>query len=167
MRLGIFLMGRIKCWPPYRSIMFVCIITCHTLGFPDMVLLLCVVLIYRFWLHPFNPSNTEATVVQRTQRFLKIIWTLPCWYSLDSSRWVLSDEYPCVRVSVILQYFFASFCIGQISHQQHKDWRHTHLVMLTSLGWSDKNGNIFQINKTFPKSQISLLFKNQWNSFFF
>ena len=34
-----------------------------------------------------NPSNAEATSVQstKTQRFLKIIQTLSCWYSLDSS----------------------------------------------------------------------------------
>ena len=40
-----------------------------------------------------NPSNAEATFVQstRTQRFLKTIQTLSCWYSLDSSRWVLSQ----------------------------------------------------------------------------
>ena len=32
-----------------------------------------------------------------------------------------SDEYPRARVSVIfLKVFFASFCNGQISHQQHK-----------------------------------------------
>ena len=50
---------------------------------------------------------------------LKTIQTLSCWYSLDSSRWVLSDECPCARVSVIFQCFFASFCVGQISYQQH------------------------------------------------
>ena len=47
--------------------------------------------------------------VQRTrkQRFLKTIRTLSCWYSLDSSHWVLSDEYQYARVSVIIQIFFA------------------------------------------------------------
>ena len=61
-----------------------------------------------------NLSSVEATFVQspRMPRFLKIIWTLPCWYSLDSSRWVLSDEYPCTRVLIIFQ-VFESFCIGQ------------------------------------------------------
>ena len=35
-----------------------------------------------------NPSNAEATFVYstRTQRFLTTILTLPCWYSLESSR---------------------------------------------------------------------------------
>ena len=58
----------------------------------------------------FNPSNAEATFVQstRTQIFLKTIQTLSCWYSLDSSRGVLSDEYPFARVSVIFQ----DFCIN-------------------------------------------------------
>ena len=70
--------------------------------------------IIRQWILPyipvplaFNPSNAEATFVQstRTQRFLKIFLTLSCWYSLDSSRQVLSDEYPFDRVSVIFQVF--------------------------------------------------------------
>ena len=49
------------------------------------------------------PSNAEATFVPTTrlQRFLKNICTLSCWYSLDSSHRVLSDEYPYARVSVI------------------------------------------------------------------
>ena len=49
-----------------------------------------------------NTSNAKATFIQSTrmQRFLKTIKTLSCWYSLDSSRGVLSDEYPCVRVLV-------------------------------------------------------------------
>ena len=31
--------------------------------------------------------------------------TLSCWYSWDSSRWALSDEYPCARVSIVFQFF--------------------------------------------------------------
>ena len=60
-----------------------------------------------------NPSNAEATFVQRTS-----MHTLSCWYSLDSPHRVLSHEYPCTytRVSVIL----GLFCIGKISHQQYK-----------------------------------------------
>ena len=51
----------------------------------------------------FNPSNAKATFIQSTvmQRILKIILTLSCWYSLDSSRRVLLDEYPFARNSVI------------------------------------------------------------------
>ena len=39
-----------------------------------------------------NPFNTKANFIQstRTQRFLKTNLTLPCWFSFDSSRWVLS-----------------------------------------------------------------------------
>ena len=56
-----------------------------------------------------NPSNAEATFVQstKTQIFLKTIETLSCLYSFNSSRRVLSDEYPFGRVSVIFQ----GFCI--------------------------------------------------------
>ena len=53
---------------------------------------------------PFNPSNPESN---KRQRFLKTIETLSCSFSLDSSRALLSDEYPCARVSVIFQ----GFCI--------------------------------------------------------
>ena len=55
----------------------------------------------------FNPFNAEATFlnITRKQRFLKNIWTLSCWYSLKSSHWVLSDEYPCARVSVIRTHY--------------------------------------------------------------
>ena len=42
----------------------------------------------------FCPKN-------KAQLFLKTIQTLSCWYSLDSSCWALSDEYPCARVSII------------------------------------------------------------------
>ena len=64
-----------------------------------------IVLIYNHnHMHATNPSNAEATFVQitRMQRVLKTIETLPCWYSLDSSRWVLSDKYPFARVSGIV-----------------------------------------------------------------
>ena len=58
-------------------------------------------------LEGLNPSNAKATFVQRTrtQRYMKNILTLSCWYSLDSSSLVLSDEYPCARISVIFQVF--------------------------------------------------------------
>ena len=38
----------------------------------------------------------------------KYYWkSLSCWYSLEGSGWVASDEYPCARV----QQFFQDFCI--------------------------------------------------------
>ena len=57
----------------------------------------------------FNPSNAETNFVQRTrmQDSWKTIETLSSWYSFESSRQVLSDEYPFARVSVI----FRVFCI--------------------------------------------------------
>ena len=59
-----------------------------------------------------NPSNAEATYVQSTrmQCFLNTILTLSCWYSLDSSRWVLSDEYPFARFFVL---FFHHFVLAK------------------------------------------------------
>ena len=69
---------------------------------------------FQYWGY-FHPKST------RKQRSLKTIYTLSYWYSLDSSHWVLSHEYPFTRVSVIFRYF-ASFCIGQISHQGRKGY---------------------------------------------
>ena len=71
----------------------------------------------------YNPSNAKASFVQSTRIhiFLKTILTLSCWYPLNSSHWVLSNEYPWVRVSDI----FHLFCIilyCQNSPQQHKGW---------------------------------------------
>ena len=56
-----------------------------------------------------DPFYAEATFLQstKTQIFLKTLKTMSCWYSLDSIHWVLSDEYPLARVSVIFQ----GFCI--------------------------------------------------------
>ena len=70
--------------------------------------------------HHINPSNAEATFVQstRTQNIMKIILNLSYRYSFERPCCILSYEYPCARVSVILFRFLASLCIGQISHQQ-------------------------------------------------
>ena len=51
--------------------------------------------------------------------FLKMIETLSCLYSLDSSRSLrtqMSTHVPGFQSFFI---FFASFCIGQICHSQH------------------------------------------------
>ena len=57
---------------------------------------------------PFNPSNAKATFVQNTRMLF-------CWYSLDSSRGVLSDEYPFARVSVILSGFLHHFILAKFA----------------------------------------------------
>ena len=49
------------------------------------------------------------------QRFLKTIQTLSCWYSLESSRRALSDEYPFARVSVILLGFLHYFVLVELA----------------------------------------------------
>ena len=49
------------------------------------------------------------------QMFMKTILTLSCWYSLDSSRCVLSDEYPYARVSVIFQGFLHHFVLAKLA----------------------------------------------------
>ena len=65
----------------------------------------------------FNHSNAEAAFVQRTmtQRFLKTIWTLSCWYSLNSSHWVLTDEYPCARIELISLYILQHFVLTKLA----------------------------------------------------
>ena len=56
-----------------------------------MVLFACLLLLtkrmHTHYAHHLNPSKAKSTLVQSTrmQRFLKIIKTLSCWYSLDSS----------------------------------------------------------------------------------
>ena len=49
-----------------------------------------------FFLGLIHPSNAEAIIIQSTriQRFLKIILTMSCCYSLECSHWLLSYEYP-------------------------------------------------------------------------
>ena len=65
----------------------------------------------------FNPSNAEATFIQstRTQKFQKTIWTLLCGYSLESSCWALSYEYPFARFSVIFQFFLHHFVLAKLA----------------------------------------------------
>ena len=68
----------------------------------------------------FNPSNTEATFTQNTrmQRFLK-----PLKPYHVGMHWIALAEYSHMSTRVprfqLFYSFFAAFCIGQISHQQH------------------------------------------------
>ena len=70
----------------------------------------------------FNPSNAEATFIQstRTQTFKKKT-SKPC---LVGIHWIALAEDSQVSTHVSgfqsLFNFFASFCIGQISHHQHR-----------------------------------------------
>ena len=56
-----------------------------------------------------NPSNAKATfqLKHKDAEIFENHLNPACWYSLDSSCWVLLNEYPCARVSVI----FEGFCI--------------------------------------------------------
>ena len=45
----------------------------------------------------FNSSAAEVNFIlciKKQKKYIKIILTLSCWYLLESSRWVLPDEYP-------------------------------------------------------------------------
>ena len=68
----------------------------------------------RFFL---NPSNAETTFLQSTrmQDSWKNIETLSSWYSFESSRRVLSDEYPFARVSVISCFFCIFFVLAKLA----------------------------------------------------
>ena len=63
----------------------------------------------------FKPSNAETTFVQSTrkQNSWKTIETLSSWYSFESSRRVLSDEYPFARISVI--FYFSLHQLVQVN----------------------------------------------------
>ena len=49
----------------------------------------------------------------RMPRILKNIYTQSCWYSLETSRWVLLDEYPYARVSMMFSGFLHHFVLGK------------------------------------------------------
>ena len=49
------------------------------------------------------------------QRLLKTIKTLSCWYSLDSSYWVLSNEFPDARVLLIFSPFLRHFVLAKLA----------------------------------------------------
>ena len=65
-----------------------------------------------------NPCNAESTFIEgtRTQKYSKTILTLSCWYSLYSSRWVLSDEHPFARGLVIFQHFSHHFLFIKLAN---------------------------------------------------
>ena len=68
-----------------------------------------------------NPSNAETAFVQSTRHrsFLK-----PSKPSHDGMHWITLSEYSQMSTHVprfqSFFSFFASFCDGQISHQQHR-----------------------------------------------
>ena len=75
--------------------------------------------------------------------FEKTIQTLSCWYSLDSYRRALSDEYPFAKVSVILLgvlYHFVSLATSSIRFNHipvAEVGMHFNLLILTpvTFGW--------------------------------
>ena len=77
------------------------------------------ILVFRFGngCFMFNPFNAETTIIESTkmQRFLKTTKTLSCWYSLESFRRVLSDEYPFARVSVTFYDFLHDFVLDKLT----------------------------------------------------
>ena len=68
-------------------------------------------------MHGYISYDAEVTFAQstRVQRSLKTILTLSCWYSLDSSHRVLSDEYPYAWVLVIFQGFLPRFLLAELA----------------------------------------------------
>ena len=99
---------------------------------------------YKTWyfMHlSFNPSNAEAIFIQSTrmQRFLKTILTLSCWYSLESSHWVLSDEYPFARVSVIFQVFSHNFVLVKLAFSSIRVKIDTHISKKIPLRLTSSN----------------------------
>ena len=75
-----------------------------------------------------NPSAVEVIFVQCTkkQKQYEIILTLSCWYSLEHSCRVLSDEYPFGMVSVNLS-FLSSFHVNLISNKRVKGALKAHI----------------------------------------
>ena len=67
-----------------------------------------------------NLAYAEATFVQST-RIQRFLITLSCWYLLESSHLVLSDEYPYARVSVIFQFFSHHFVLAKLATSSIRD----------------------------------------------
>ena len=67
----------------------------------------------------FNPYAVETTIVQSTstQRFLKITGHVGIHWKVLTEYYQMSTHVPGFQSFFR---FFASFCIGKISHQQHK-----------------------------------------------
>ena len=65
----------------------------------------------------FNPSNAVATFAQSTRmlRFFKTIKTLSYWYSLESSCWALSDEYPFAKGFKGFSGFLHNFVLANLA----------------------------------------------------
>ena len=68
-------------------------------------------------LRHINPSSAVATFAQNTrmQRFFKTIKTLSCWYSLESSCWALSDEYPFAKGFNVFSGFLHNFVLANLA----------------------------------------------------
>ena len=58
---------------------------------------------------------------QQKAKIFETILTLSCWYSLDSSREVLSDEYQFVWDSVIFQGFLHHFVLPKLASSRIRD----------------------------------------------
>ena len=85
------------------------------------------------------------------QNVLKIIKTLSCWYSLESSRWVLSDEYPFTRVSItfqVLHYFVLAKLATSSIRVNHSCLE---ISMTSVVCTCDTFENNFEINHKFEK----------------
>ena len=80
-----------------------------------------------------NPSNAVATFAQSTrmQRFLETIKTLSCWYSLESSCWALSDEYPFAKGFNGFSGFLHKFVLANLAVSSIR----VKLVLLCNLRW--------------------------------
>ena len=79
--------------------------------------------------HHFNPSNAETSflhLIIRMQRFLKNILTLSCWYSLESSCWVLRWVPICQGFSYFSRlwhnFVLAKLATSSIRVKPDEDW---------------------------------------------
>ena len=93
----------------YYVLLWLCIIVCHIQS-TKMVA-------HHFNAFDINPFAAEVIFIQCTKKqiIMKIIGTRSHGYSYESSRWVLSDEYPFARVSVIFQVFLHHFVLDKLA----------------------------------------------------
>ena len=74
------------------------------------------------------------------------------WYSLDSSRWVLSDEYPFTMVSVIFRMFLYLFVLTKLATSSLRVKRAVHCLhyfLLSSFPFSSRFTILRKGNRSF------------------
>ena len=105
--------------------------------------------------HQVNPSKAEASFIQNTRKHRILKSPKPCHIDIH---WIALAEYSQISTNEpefqLFFRLFASFCIGQISHQQHKSSITSREYMLKRKGPRDVGVLPCQLFPQTPKHPI-------------